>query len=323
MARLNLDFACGSYDLLRPLWEKAVEPAGIDLNVMAMPSPERHGRMLRHEEFDACELSLVGYLVAHDQGRGFTAIPAFPHRRFRHGYMVKRTGCGIDQPSDLNGKRVGLDTLQNSAGLWMRGILQDYHGLDLGSVEWWCQEAEDAPLEPAPWMKVRRVPEGRNIDEMLCRGDLEGALYPEVLPSVRAGSGKVAPLFPDSRQAEVEYYRKSGIFPIMHTVVVKDEILRRDPWAAVSLLQALQRSKELCYERMRDPRSLALVWAREEAEEQRRIFGPDPWPYNLEDNRAALEAVVRYEFEQGMIKRKPAVEELFFPPSLQEIGRYV
>ena len=130
-------------------------------------------------------------------------------------------------------------------------------------------------------------------------------------------------MFPDPRQAEVDYYRKSGIFPIMHTVVIKDEILRRAPWAAVSLLQALQRSKEVCYERMQDPRSLALVWAREETEEQRRIFGPDPWPYNLEDSRAALEAVVRYEFEQGMIRRKPAIEELFFPPSLQEIGRYV
>ena len=114
MSRLNLNFACGSYDLLRPLWEKVVEPAGIDLNVLTMASPERHGRMLRHEEFDACELSLVGYLVAHDQGRDFTAVPAFPHRRFRHSYMVKRTGCGIEKPSDLNGKRIGLDTLQNS-----------------------------------------------------------------------------------------------------------------------------------------------------------------------------------------------------------------
>ncbi len=323
MSRLKLNFACGSYDLLRPLWEKVVEPAGIDLNVMTMPSPERHGRMLRHEEFDACELSLVGYLVAHDQGRDFTAIPAFPHRRFRHSYMVKRTGCGIEKPADLNGRRVALDTLQNSAGLWMRGILQDYYGLDLRTVEWWCQEEEDVPLEPASWMKIHRVPEGRDIDEMLCAGELEGALYPEVLPSIRTGSDKVALLFPDPRQAEVDYYRKSGIFPIMHTVVVKDEILERNPWVAVSLLQALQRAKQVCYERMRDPRSLALVWAKEELQQQHEIFGADPWPYNLEDNRPALEAAVRYEFEQGMIKSKPAVEELFFPPSLQEIQHYV
>ena len=172
MAKLNLSFACGYYDLLRPLWEKVVEPAGCELNVMTMQSPERHGRMLRHEEFDVCELSLVGYLIAHDQGRDFTAIPAFPHRRFRHSYMVKRMDCGIDVPADLNGKRIGLDTLQNSAGLWMRGILQDYYGLDLRTVEWWCQEPEDVPFEAASWMKINRVPRGKNIDEMLLNGEL-------------------------------------------------------------------------------------------------------------------------------------------------------
>lgn len=323
MARLTLTFACGYYDLLRPLWEKVVEPAGIDLNIMTMASPERHGRMLRHEEFDVCELSLVGYLIAHDQARAFTAIPAFPHRRFRHSYMVKRSGCSIEKPSDLNGKRIGLDTLQNSAGLWMRGILQDYYGLDLRTVEWWCQEPEDVPFEPAGWMQVKRVPKGDNIDNMLLNGDLEASLYPEVLPSIRNGSPKVELLFPDPREAEVDYYRRSGIFPIMHTVVVRNSILEREPWVAVNLLQALQQAKEVCYRRMRDPRSLALVWAKEELEAQRAIFGDDPWPYNLADNRPALEAALRYEFEQGMIKKKPMIEELFFPPSLQDVQQYI
>ena len=114
MSKLKLTLACGDYDFLRPLYDGTVAASGIDLNVLTMPSPERHGRMLRHEEFDVCELSLVGYLVARDQGCNYTAIPVFPHRRFRHSYMVKRTGCGIEKPSDLNGKRVALDTLQNS-----------------------------------------------------------------------------------------------------------------------------------------------------------------------------------------------------------------
>ncbi|MBI2991083.1 MAG: ABC transporter substrate-binding protein [Deltaproteobacteria bacterium] len=184
MSEPRLTLACGSYDLLRGLIEGSIAPPGIDLNVLTMASPERHGRMLRHVEFDVCELSLVAYLVARDQGRPFTAIPVFPHRRFRHGYMVKRTGCAIDRPADLNGKRVGLDTLQNSAGLWMRGILQDHYGVDLKSIEWWCQEEEDVPFEPAKWMKVRRVPKGKNIDELLVAGELEGALYPETLPSI-------------------------------------------------------------------------------------------------------------------------------------------
>lgn len=323
MSKLRLTLACGSYDLLRALIDGSAAPAGIDLNVLTMASPERHGRMLRHVEFDVCELSLVAYLVARDQGRPFTAIPVFPHRRFRHGYMIKRTNCGIEKPSDLNGKRVGLDTLQNSAGLWMRGILQDHYGVDLKSIEWWCQEEEDVPFEPAKWMKLRRVPKGKDIDRMLLDGDLEGALYPETLPSIRNRSPKVALLFPNPGEAEGDYYKKSGIFPIMHTVVVKNDVLEQNPWAAVSILQAFQQAKAVCYQHMKDPRNFALVWVKELMQEQEALFGADPWPYNLEENRKALEAVVRYEFDQGMIKKRPKIEELFFPASLQEIQHYL
>jgi 4,5-dihydroxyphthalate decarboxylase len=323
MSKLKLNLACGDYDLLRPVIEGVTTPSGVDLNVLTMQSPERHGRMLRHEEFDICELSLVSYLVAWDQGRKFTAIPVFPHRRFRHGYMVKRMNCGIEAPGDLNGKRVGLDTLQNSAGLWMRGILQDQYGVDLKSIEWWCQEEEDVPFEPAKWMRVRRVPKGKDIDGMLQEQALEGALYPETLPSIKSRSPKVGLLFPNPKEAEADYYRKSGIFPIMHTVVIKNAVLEKNPWVAVSLLQAFQRAKEICYERMKDPRNFALVWVKELMQEQEAIFGADPWPYNVEDNRKALEAVVRYEIDQGMIQKKPEIEEIFFPASLQVIQGYL
>ncbi len=323
MSKLKLCLACGSYDLLRPLIDSEVIPDGVDLNMLTMASPERHGRMLRHEEFDVCELSLVAYLVARDRGREFSAIPVFPHRRFRHGYMIKRSDCGIDKPADLNGKRVGLDTLQNSAGLWMRGILQDHYGVDLRSIEWWCQEEEDVPFEPASWMRVRRVPKGKDIDGMLLKGELEGALYPETLPSIRKKSSKVELLFPNPKEAEIDYYRRSGIFPIMHTVVIKNHILEKNPWVSVSFLQAFQKAKEICYRRMKDPRNFALVWVKEVMEEQEAIFGADPWPYNLEENRNALEAVVRYEYDQGMIRKKYEIEDLFFSASLQEIQHYL
>jgi 4,5-dihydroxyphthalate decarboxylase len=237
--------------------------------------------------------------------------------------MVKRTGCGIEKPSDLNGRRVGLDTLQNSAGLWMRGILQDHYDVDLKTIEWWCQEEEDIPFEPAKWMNVKRVPHGKNVDQMLLDGELEAALYPETLPSVRGGDDRVALLFQHPKQAEIEYYKNGGFFPIMHTVVIKNAVLEKHPWTAISLVRAFQRAKEICYARNSDPRSFALVWVQDLLREQREIFGPDPWPYNLEDNRNALEAVIRYEYEQGMIKKRPQPEELFFPPSLQTIQQYV
>ena len=323
MANLQLSLACGPYDLLYALIEGKARASGIDFGVMTMASPERHGRLLRHHEFDVCELSLVSYLAGRDAGLPYTAIPVFPHRRFRHRFCVKRAGCGIEKPSDLNGRRVGLDTLQNSAGLWMRGILQDDYGVDLKSIEWWCQEEEDIPFEPAAWMNVKRVPHGKNVDQMLLDGELEAALYPETLPSIRSGNPQVALLFPDPKKAEIEYYRNGGFFPIMHTVVVKNPILAEHPWAGMSLVRAFQQAKEICYARNSDPRSFALVWVQDLLREQREIFGPDPWPYNLEDNRQALDAVIRYEYEQGMIKKKPAAEELFFPPSLQRIQQYV
>jgi 4,5-dihydroxyphthalate decarboxylase len=172
-------------------------------------------------------------------------------------------------------------------------------------------------------MNVKRVAHGKNVDQMLLDGELEAALYPETLPSVRGGDDRVALLFQNPKQAEIEYYKNGGFFPIMHTVVIKNAVLEKHPWTAISLVRAFQRAKEICYARNSDPRSFALVWVQDLLREQREIFGPDPWPYNLEDNRNALEAVIRYEYEQGMIKKRPQPEELFFPPSLQTIQQYV
>src|SRR3954468_9965897 len=220
MSKVKPTLACGPYDLMGGLIDSTVQVPGVDLNVLTMASPERHRRMLRHVEFDVCELSLGGYLIAREAHAPFTAIPAFPHRRFRHGYVAINTRAGISKPIDLNGKRIGLRTLRNSAGLWMRGILHDHYDVDLKSIEWWCQEEEDIAIEPAAWMKVRRVPEGRNIDEMLVAGDLDASIYPEVLPSLRNAAPEVGLLFADPKGAEIEYFRRTGIFPIMHTVVI-------------------------------------------------------------------------------------------------------
>src|SRR5258705_2883317 len=323
MPGLKLSLACGAYDLLSPLIDGTATAPGIEFNALTMASPERHGRMFRHEEFDVCELSIVGYLIAREAGRALTAIPVFPHRRFRHGYVFKRMHSSIEKPADFNGKRVGLRTLQNSAGLWMRGILHDHHGVDLTSIEWWCQEEEKIPVSTAASMKVRLVPKGRNIDQMLVEGQLEAAIYPEILPSIRSGSPKAGLMFPDVKMAENEYYKKSGIFPIMHTVVIRNEILEKNPWAAVSVVQGFQKAKEHCYRRMHNPRNFALVWMHELMQEQEEIFGRDPWPYNLEDNRKTLEAVVRYAHDEGMIKTQPKIEELFYPSTLQEKNEYL
>lgn len=323
MPNLRLTLACGDYDLTRALIDGSVQPTGIDLTVLAMPSPARHWRTMRFEEFDVAELSMSHYLVAHANQRAFTAIPVFPHRRFRHSFIFCRTDAGIKEPGDLNGVRIGLRTFQNTAGLWTRGILADDYGLDLASVRWFTQDEEETPWEPPGWLRIERVPDGANLDRMLVEGELEAAIYPETLPSVARGDPRVRRLFQRPREAEQEYFRRTGIFPIMHTVVVRNEILRQAPWVAVSMLQAFREAKERCYGRLRDPRQTALAWVQDLLEEQHQLLGADPWPYALEPNRLALSTLIQYSHAQGLISTQPKLEELFAENTLSDPPRYV
>jgi 4,5-dihydroxyphthalate decarboxylase len=323
MSNIRLTLGCGDYDLTRALIDGTVRPPGIDLTVLPMPSPERHWRMMRFEEFDVAELSMSHYLVAHAEARGFKAIPVFPHRRFRHSFVFCRAGAEIEEPRNLNGKRIALRTFQNTAGVWTRGILADDYGVDLGSIHWFTQDEEETPWTPPEWLQIERVQAGANLDTMILEGELDAAIYPETLPSFARGDARVKRLFERPKEVEREYFQRTGIFPIMHTVVVKDDVLKEFPWVAVSMLGAFREAKERCYGRLADPRQTALAWVQDLLEEQRAIMGPDPWPYALEPNRANLEALVRYSHNQGLIPRAPAIEELFVENAVGESPRYV
>lgn len=323
MGNVRLTLGCGDYDLTRSLIDGSVRPAGIDLTVLPMPSPERHWRMMRFEEFDVAELSMSHCLVGHAEGRAFTAIPVFPHRRFRHSFVFCRTDAGIEQPRDLNGKRIALRTFQNTAGVWTRGILADDYGVDLGSIRWFTQDEEETPWEPPDWLHIDRVSEGANLDALLVEGELDAAIYPEMLPSFARGHPRVRRLFERPKEVERDYFQRTGIFPIMHTVVVRAQVLQDFPWVAVSMVRAFREAKERCYARLADPRQTALAWVQDLLEEQRQLMGPDPWPYALEPNRAALSTLVRYSHAQGLIPTVPEIEDLFAPNSLSESPRYV
>ena len=323
MTNIRLTLACGDYDLTRALIDGSVQPPGIDLTVLPMPSPERHWRMMRYEEFDVAELSMSHYLVAYASQRAFKAIPVFPHRRFRHSFVFTRTDAGIDQPRDLNGKRVALRTFQNTAGVWTRGILADEYGVDLGGIQWLTQDEEETPWVPPSWLHIERVPQGKNIDRMMVEGELDAAIYPETLPSFEKGNPRVKRLFEHPKQVEHEYFQRTGIFPIMHTVVVKEKVFRQFPWVAVSMLKAFRESKARCYQRLNDPRQTALAWVQDLLEEQRQALGADPWPYDLEHNRVALETLIRYSHTQGMIPAAPPIEDLFVESTFTESPRYV
>lgn len=326
MSNIRLTLACGDYDINRGLIDGRVNPRGIDLVVLPMSSPERHWRMHRSQEFDVCEISLASTLVARGHGtHPFTAIPVFPHRRFRHGYVFTNVAAGIANPKSLEGKRVGVRTWQTTAVHWIRGMLRDDYGVDLTSIRFYTQDEEDIPvIWPIKGFRVERVPPDRNVDEMLCKGDLDAVFYPETLPSIARGDSRVKRLWDDPKSEEIRYFQKTGWFPLMHTVVFRDVVLEKYPWVAVELLQAFRRCKELAFQRLNDPRHVSLAWAQALLEEQKRLMGPDPWSYDLdESNRKHLELMILWGVDFGLMPQRIDPSRLFFAPALDALPSYV
>lgn len=317
---IDLTLACGDYDLTRPLTSGEVEPAGVNLTSVTYESPERHWRMLRHQEFDVCEMSLGSYLSSRSHGDEFpfTAVTAFPHRRFRHSYMFKNSDADVDDPGDLNGKNIGLRTWQTTAGIWMRGIAQEHYDLDLTSVNWYVDDTEDVPLDLPDRFSVQSVPEDRNVEEMLLSGDLEAAFYPALLDSVKNDAGAER-IFSDSQATEEAYYEETGIFPLMHTVVIRDAVLEQYPWVAVNVFKAFEESRDRCLERLEDPRSTAIAWVRQYLEHQQAVLGDNPWPFGLTpENQKALDTLLGYATDQGLIPRKYDPSEIFVESTLDD-----
>lgn len=322
--RLRLTLACGNYDINAALLDGSISPEGIDLISLAMPSPERHWRMLRSQEFDICELSMASYLLLRDRrSYPFVAIPVFPHRRFRHGYIFVNASSGIRAPQDLDGRTIGIRNWQNTAGLWIRGILEERYGVDLSRIQWLSQDEEDIPFDLPPRFQMRQLQPGQNLSQMIVGGEVEALVYPEIPTSFKLGDPRVRRLFERPKDEEQAYFRETGLFPIMHTVVVKEAVLEKHAWVAQAMLKAFRASKELAFQQMENPRRISLAWVRELVEEERRVLGADPWPYNLPDNRVALETMVRYAQSQGLMRRELAVEDLFFTPALEEMPVYV
>ena len=317
MSRLSL--AVGDYDINRALVAGEVSPQGVELTVLTLPSPERHARMAVHREFDICEFSMATLLAMHGAGdRSLIAVPAFPHRRFRHGFIYVRDGSDLRRPEDLGGRRVGLRTWQTTAGLWLRGILGDDHGVDLRSIEWITQDPEDVPLRHATGYSITRAADGANVVDMLLTGELDALIYPEQpsAPGVRA-------LFADPKAAEVDYYRRTGIFPIMHAVVMRRELVEELAWLPREILEAFRRSKERAFDAMRDPRRISLAWLRQAIDEQEAILGPDPWAYDYASNAKALETLIRYAHEQGFIAEPSSPADLFAASTIEDLPSYV
>jgi 4,5-dihydroxyphthalate decarboxylase len=312
-SKLKLTLACGDYEIVRALKEGAVQPDGIELTILTkMDSSTRHWRFLRNQEFDVAELSSSSYLLSRDQGMPFEAIPVFLHRRFRHGFAFINTQKGINSPKDLIGKKIGVKSYQVSAIVWLRGILEHEYGVPHRSIDWYSEIDEDVEFIPPADLKLTRLPHDKFVEEMLVKGELDAVLHPDLIEPFIKKDPRVGRLFKDYKTDELNYFRKTQIFPIMHVMGLRREIVEKHPWVPVELYKAFDAAKKIGMQRMENPRIAPLAWYREAWEEQEEVLGSDPWEYGLSDrNRHNLETLVQYSHEQGLMKRRMSLEELF------------
>jgi 4,5-dihydroxyphthalate decarboxylase len=282
--------------------------------------------MLRHHEFDVAEMSLSSYVMScFAPEPPFIAIPIFPSRYFRHSCIYLHAARGIREARELAGRRVGTPEYQMTAPVWIRGILADEHQLPVDRVTYVCggleepNRPEKLPLALPPSIRLERLGPGQTLAAMLAAGEID-ALYTAREPSTfRAGDGRVTRLFADFAAVERDYYRRTRIFPIMHTVVLRRDVYARHPWVAQSLCKAFAAAQQLAYRELAQTAALKVMlpWLPAHLEDTRRELGQDFWPYGLEANRDTLATFLRYSHEQGLSPRRLAPEELFAPETLE------
>jgi 4,5-dihydroxyphthalate decarboxylase len=253
-------------------------------------------------------------------GFPFVAMPVFPSRMFRHGFIFTHSRAGVRGPADLAGRRIGVQEYHQTAAVWIRGILRHEYGADLSGVRWY-EGGVNAPQQPSELdlrsrepLDIRFIGSGVTLNELLVRGDID-AYFGARKPAAFGRDPAVARLFADPRAAERAYYQKTRMFPIMHTLVLREPLYEHHPWVAESLYKAFVQAKHWCLEQMRfsGTSRYTLPWLHSDLEEIGELFGGDPWPYGLEANKAALHALAGFLAEQAFIDRIPALEELFVP----------
>jgi 4,5-dihydroxyphthalate decarboxylase len=326
MAKLRLNIACWNYDRTRALADGSVQPDGIDLNYLDLPVEETFFRMLRYREFEVAELSLSSYTVSlFGEQRPFIAIPVFPSRFFRHSCIYVNANANIHTPMDLIGKRIGTPEYQMTAPVWIRGILSEHYGVPVDSVTYYTGgeehpgRSEKIRLDLPPNIKVQPIGATQTLSAMLASGEID-ALHTARMPSTFSlRQGVVQRLFTNYKEVEQEYYRKTRIFPIMHTVVIRRDVYEQNRWVAQALYKAFVEAQRRTYEDLYMTAALKamLPWLTSYVEETRALMGDDFWAYGFECNRASLATFLRYHHEQGLSKRLLEPEELFAPETMQ------
>jgi 4,5-dihydroxyphthalate decarboxylase len=317
MARLTITLALDQYDFLQPLRSGEVKADGLDIEWITLGSKARHDRMYHDRAFDACEFSMAGYLIARSRNIDWLdAIPFFSRRMFGHHYCFVRHGSPYKKPSDLAGRRIGIRTYENTLAVMVKGMFAHDYGLPLEGVTWVCVNNELVGTQPPPTVRVEQLEQGRKLEDLLLAGDIDAMVEPALPRSWLSGNRMLAHLFPDFEKEEQLYYRRTRIFPIMHPIVIKKDLLERAPWAARSLYDALCESHRRYSAFMEQPHRLSFAWAASYLERERALFGGTPYPQGVSANRHDLEAVIQFAQEQGLLDR-PLTPDKLFPEALR------
>ncbi len=321
MAGLSLRMICAPYDRMQALLTGDVVPEGIDLEGVGVKSPrEIFDRVMGGEHFDVAELSTSELIANTCQGTSpFLGIPVFPSRLFRHGFIAVNAKAGIKSPKDLEGRRIGVQLYTMTAAVWIRGMLEDDHGVDLSGVTWVQGAVQHAGTHgspnPPPLLKpvnIQKAPGDKSLDDMLRSGEIDAYMGAQLPPSLNKHPD-VKRLFPDYRARERDYYQRTGIHPIMHTLVIRKDALGANPWIAKSLYAACVESKRRAWQDLsyNGASKVMLPWLHDEVAHAEEVFGGEPFSYGMAQNRQTLETLVGYLHRHHMIARKPAITELF------------
>jgi len=329
MARLSLSIACAAYDRTWPLISGRVPIEGCDPNFVVIDPSEAFVRAYRSQDFDVTELSASSHILTTARGDAhYLAIPAFLSRLFRHSSFYIRTDRGIRSAKDLRGKLVGVTEYQMTAGLWARGLLSDDYGVPAQDVHWRSGGmdqpglSERTPITLSGGIDLAPIPPDKTLSGMLEAGELDAMIAARAPACFRRRAPNIDRLWPDFREVEEDYFRRTGLFPIMHLVGIRRRLVEAHPWLAPSLLKAFTRAKAIALEEIEDVgiSRASLPWLPSDVARSKAVMGADIWPYGFEANRKAIECMLRWSREQGLSHRQVAAEELFAPGTLQDLA---
>jgi len=326
MSALTLSIAMGDYDRTRAISDGRIGIDGVSPNCMLLSPEEMFFRAFRHQAFDVSELSLSSYSISVARGDPhYVAIPVFLSRAFRHTSIYVRNDRGINTPADLRGRRIGVAEYQLSANVWFRGILEDEYGVKPSEINWvrggmnTAGRPEKIKVQLPGDIRMTEAPEGATLNQLLIDGEIDGFVGPRAPRCFDEGHPSIRRLFNDTVAEAEKYFRKTGIFPIMHVLGIRRSLADQHPWLPGALLKAFTKAKMMAEEALADTSAtkVTMPFVEDNLARARALMGADIWPYGLAPNRKVLETFLGYHQAQGLSPRKVEVEELFHPATLE------